>query len=84
MFDDQDGCEWVNVSSGLPGQRSVKRLCVCVTVLTLFKKMVNITLDKWPKGCVAVVTEKKRNTFSVVVPHIYSTFRPSLFKFGEL
>jgi len=59
-------------------------VCVCVTVLTLFQKMVNITLDKWPKGCVAVVTEKKRNTFSVVVPHIYSTFRPSLFKFGEL
>ena len=34
MFNDQDGCEWVNVSSGigLPGQsrkRAVKRFCVC-------------------------------------------------------
>ena len=32
MSDDQDGCEWVNVSSGtgLPGQKAIKRLCVCV------------------------------------------------------
>jgi len=38
MSDDQDGCEWVNVSSGTglpdypgsPGQKAVKRLCVCV------------------------------------------------------
>jgi len=35
----QDGCEWVNVSSGTgpvhpgsPGQRAVKQLCVCVFV----------------------------------------------------
>ena len=37
MSDDQDGCEWVNVSSGtayrvVPDQRAVKRLCVCVCV----------------------------------------------------
>jgi len=35
MSDDQDGCEWVSVSSGtsLPGlsqTKAVKRLCVCV------------------------------------------------------
>jgi len=35
MSDDPDGCEWVNVSSGTglpgsPGQKAVKRLCVCV------------------------------------------------------
>ena len=32
MSDDQDGCEWVSVSSGtgLPGSTAVKRLCVCV------------------------------------------------------
>ena len=33
MSDDQDGCEWVSVSSGtgLPGLSwTVKRLCVCV------------------------------------------------------
>jgi len=35
MSDDQDGCEWVNVSSGTgltgsPGQKAVKQLCVCV------------------------------------------------------
>ena len=30
---DQDGCEWVNVSSGTgPGQKAVKRKCVCVCV----------------------------------------------------
>ena len=34
MSDDQDGCEWVSVSSGtgLPGlsrTKAVKRLCVC-------------------------------------------------------
>jgi len=32
MSDDQDGCEWVNVSSGTSpgslGQRAVKRLCM--------------------------------------------------------
>jgi len=34
MFDEQDGCEWVNVSFlvlaylGSPGQRAVKQLCV--------------------------------------------------------
>jgi len=33
MSDDQDGCEWVNVSSGTGlGQKAVKRLCVCVCV----------------------------------------------------
>ena len=37
MSDDQDGCEWVNVSSGTghpgsPGQKAVKRLYVCVYV----------------------------------------------------
>ena len=35
MSDDQDGCEWVNVSSGTylgtPGQKTVKQ-CVCVCV----------------------------------------------------
>jgi len=34
MSDDQDGCEWVNVSSGTSpgslGQRAVKRLCMYV------------------------------------------------------
>ena len=38
MSDDQDGCEWVNVSSstglpGSPGQQAVKRLCVCVLLI---------------------------------------------------
>ena len=35
MSDDQDGCEWVSVSSGTshlgsPAPTAVKRLCVCV------------------------------------------------------
>jgi len=34
MFDDQDGCDWANVSSGTgsPGlsRTKVKQLCVCV------------------------------------------------------
>jgi len=35
MSDDQDGCEWVSVSSGtglprLSRTKAVKRLCVCV------------------------------------------------------
>ena len=38
MSDDQDGCEWVSVSSGtgLPGlsrTKAVKRLCVCEAAL---------------------------------------------------
>ena len=37
MSGDQDGCEWVSVSSGTglpgsPGPKAVKRLCVCVCV----------------------------------------------------
>ena len=37
MSDDQDGCEWVSVSSGtglpeLSRTKAVKRLCVCVCV----------------------------------------------------
>jgi len=32
MSDDQDGCEWVNASSGTgPPRRAVNRLCVRVT-----------------------------------------------------
>ena len=35
MSDDLDGCEWVNIVlvtayPGSPGQKDVKRLCVCV------------------------------------------------------
>jgi len=35
MSDDQDGCEWVSVSSGTaypgsPGPMAIKRLCACV------------------------------------------------------
>jgi len=37
MSDEQDGCERVNVSFGTslpgsPGQKAVKRLCVCVSL----------------------------------------------------
>ena len=34
MSDDQDGGEWVSVSSGTgsPGPTAVKQLCVCVCV----------------------------------------------------
>ena len=38
MSNDQDGCEWVNVSYGTglppgsPGQKAIKRLCMCVCV----------------------------------------------------
>ena len=35
MVDEQEGCEWMDVSSGTgspcrPGQRAIKRSCVCV------------------------------------------------------
>jgi len=42
MSDDQDGCEWVNVSSGtgLPGYYRIKGrktvVCVCVCVCVYF------------------------------------------------
>jgi len=29
MVDDQERCEWVNVSSGSPVQRAIKRLLCC-------------------------------------------------------
>jgi len=42
----QDGCEWVNVSSGTgpvhpgsPGQRAVKQLCVCVCVVRVLQSV---------------------------------------------
>jgi len=40
MSDDQDGCEWVSISSGtgLPGlsrTKALKRLCVCVCVVAV-------------------------------------------------
>jgi len=43
MSGDQDGCEWVNVSSGtgLPGlsrTKAIKRLCVCVCVIDNYKR----------------------------------------------
>jgi len=52
MFYDQDGSEWVNVSSGTglpgsPGQKAVKRLCVCECVcvnLTTTSDELNILL----------------------------------------
>ena len=46
MSDDQDGCEWVNVSSGTilppgrPGQRAIKWLCECVCVCHLAVEML--------------------------------------------
>ena len=38
MSDDQDGCEWVSVSSGTglpgcPGPKAVKRLCVVCVII---------------------------------------------------
>ena len=39
MFDDQGGCEWVNLFillaayPGCPGQGAVKPVCVCVCVI---------------------------------------------------
>jgi len=42
----QDGCEWVNVSSGTgpvhpgsPGRRAVKQLCVCVCVVRVLQSV---------------------------------------------
>ena len=58
MSDDQDGCEWVSVSSGtnLPGlsrTKAVKRLCVCVCVCYLLNlKHMNNSAEK--RDCVRV------------------------------
>jgi len=37
MFDDQDGCEWVNVSFGTSPQRAVERLYVRVIHFNICK-----------------------------------------------
>jgi len=58
MSDDQVGCEWVSVSSGigLPGlsrTKAVKRLCVCVCltgVLALFSNLkieIDWKVEQW-------------------------------------
>jgi len=51
MSDDQDGCEWVSVSSctslypGSPGSTAVKRLCVCVCVCACVRARVCVYLN---------------------------------------
>jgi len=52
MSDDQDGCEWVNVSSGTglpgsPGQKAVKRLCVCVEFQTKLISLLGYNSLYW-------------------------------------
>ena len=46
---DQDGCEWVNVSSGTgPGQKAVKRKCVCVCYIIQWKlRQVTVWADAY-------------------------------------
>ena len=46
----RDGCEWVNVSSGtgLPGQKAIKRLCVCVCVLETWRFSIPNIIDSGP------------------------------------
>ena len=44
MSDDQDGCEWVRVSSGTglpgcPGPKAVKQLCVCAFCRIFISKL---------------------------------------------
>ena len=46
MSDDQDGCEWVNVSSGTlvdPDQRPLN-VCVCVCVLWSQRSVLIVSL----------------------------------------
>jgi len=57
MSDDQDGCEWVSVSSGtgLPGlsrTKAVKQLCVCVLEImeTLHGIRFGQLLQVWHSG----------------------------------
>ena len=64
MSDDQDGCEWVNVSSGTglpgsPGQKAVKRLCVCVCVRACVCVVCVVLQHEHVCVCVCVVQVKK-------------------------
>jgi len=50
MSDDQDGCEWVSVSSGtglpeLSRTKAVKRLCACVCVCVRVIKSLQDPLE---------------------------------------
>jgi len=66
MSDDQDGCEWVYVflwyrpTRGSPGQRAVKRLCVCVFLSlicsSLLMRSILLTLFFMTAGDITVST----------------------------
>jgi len=70
MSDDQDGCEWVSVSSGtgLPGPKGVKRLCVCACVLVNSNCKTNRQLtavtETEGRGLMLKNDEKNRRTES--------------------
>ena len=51
--DDQDGCEWVSVSSGtgLPGPKAIKRLCVCVFLVLAHRCSLGKRAVKWVYVC---------------------------------
>ena len=68
MSDDQDGGEWVSVSSGTgsPGPTAVKQLCVCVCV---YFKEVSYLGDKtnwWKKVFYYVFLKTYWSTLVVV------------------
>ena len=51
MFDDQDGCEWVNVSFGTSPQRAVERLCVRVIHFNICAKLPSVLAAvRWSMG----------------------------------
>jgi len=60
MSDDQDECEWVSVSSGTgslgsPGQRAVKRVCVCVFVWMLITFVCVVLLCRRAVCCISAM-----------------------------
>ena len=66
MSDDQDGCEWVNVSSGTGLSRTTivcVCVCVCVCVLTI-RVLWSISRATDSRSGVAEVVEYLHNVFA--------------------
>jgi len=53
MSDDQDGCEWVSVSSGCPGQKPLNGcVCVCLGSPKFFQMChMTLTTPNWGTVC---------------------------------
>ena len=74
MVDEQEGCEWIDVSSGTgspgsPGQRAVKRSCVCVCVVVVVVIKFAVCSYRHIKRSLFLFCSKKACVGRVIIFH---------------